>query len=226
MTDEIRTGNGAWERGSPSVLLAILTREIVTTKWAFGLRNLALPPMSGVAFKTGAPFDVARNSACSDVLANGFQWLLFLDDDVIPPPDVFARLAQHNVDIVSGLYYRRQEPICPVAMLRDDKGQSQWVTSWNPPDSRIEVDLVGAGCLLLHRRVLERMPPPWFVWEIGKEDLDPKENRQKMSEDFAFCIRAKAAGFKIYLDTSIRCDHVGLGQSSASDGSYKPSFLP
>jgi GT2 family glycosyltransferase len=214
--------SGAWERESPSVLLAILTREIVTTKWAASFRNLALPGTSGITFRSGAPFDVARNSACEDALRLGFQWVMFLDDDVIAPPDTFARLVRHERDVVSGLYYRRHEPICPVAMALDDKGQPQWVTSWSPPDSLLEVDFVGAGCLLIHRRVLERMARPWFEWEIGKKD--PVQGRTALSEDFSFCRRAKEVGFKIHLDTSIHCEHVGLGQSG--DGNFKPSSLP
>lgn len=218
--------SGAWERESPSVLLAILTRELVTTKWAFGFRNLALPATSGVSFRSGAPYDVMRNAACSDALSAGFQWVLFLDDDVIPPGDVFSRLLRHGQDVVSGLYYRRQEPICPVAMKLDDKGQAQWVTNWSPPDSLLEVDLVGAGCLLIHRRVLEAMPRPWFEWEIGKSEPAIPRGRGAMSEDFTFCMNAKRAGFKIHLDTSIRCEHVGLGQASSQDGSFRPSSLP
>jgi hypothetical protein len=220
--------SGAWEREQPTVLLAILTREIVTTKWALGLRNLALPGSSGIVVKTGAPFDVARNAACADALGAGFQSVLFLDDDVIPPGDVYSRLARHNQDIVSGLYYRRHDPICPVAMTLDPQGQAQWVTSWTPPNSLLEVDLVGAGCLLIHRRVLERTPRPWFEWEIGKGDPSTQKDRGRgaMSEDFAFCMNAKRAGFKVHLDTSIRCDHVGLGQSGGADGNFKPSALP
>lgn len=216
--------SGAWEREPPTVLVAILTREIVTMKWALGFRNIALPASSGISVRSGAPFDVARNSACEDVLKHGFQWLFFLDDDVIPPPDVFARLVRHDRDVVSGLYYRRQEPICPVAMTIDAQGQTQWVTSWNPPECLLDVDLVGAGCLLIHRRVLERVPRPWFEWQIGKEDPAAPKGRSAMSEDFAFCVNAKRAGFTVHLDTSIRCDHVGLGQSGA-DGNFRPSSL-
>ncbi len=214
---------GAWEQQGPEVMVAILTREIVATKWAMGFRNLALPGTSGVSFRTGAPYDVMRNSACADALAAGFQWVMFLDDDVIPPPDTYARLARHNRDIVSGLYYRRQPPICPVAMKLDGEGKPQWVTQWNPPNSLVEVDLVGAGCLLIHRRVLERTPQPWFEWEIGKTSAP--QGRNAMSEDFAFCLRAKEHGFKVHLDTSIQCEHVGLGQSNAADGSFRPSSL-
>jgi hypothetical protein len=215
--------SGAWERESPSVLLAILTREIVSTKWALGFRNLALPVGSGVSFRTGAPYDVMRNGACSDALATGFQWVMFLDDDVVPPADTFFLLARHSVDIVSGLYYRRQPPICPVAMAYDGDKKPQWVTQWSPPNSLVTVDLVGAGCLLIHRRVLERVPQPWFEWQIGK--APQPEGRTAMSEDFAFCVRAKEHGFKVHLDTSIGCEHVGLGHSSAADGSFRPSSL-
>lgn len=215
--------SGAWEQARPSVLLAILTREMVTTKWAAGFRNLALPPHSGLVFKSGAPFDVARNAACADMLEHNFEWLMFLDDDVIPPGDAYARLVRHGKDVVSGLYYRRNEPLTPCAMTIQD-GKATWLTNWNPPECLLEVDLVGAGCLLIHRRVLERMRKPWFVWEIGKEEESsvPK-TRGAMSEDFTFCLGAKAAGFKIHLDTSIRCEHVGIGQSG-SDG-YRPSSL-
>ena len=218
--------SGAWERESPSVLLAILTREIVTTKWALGFRNLVLPGGSGVTTRNGAPYDVMRNGACADALAAGYQWVMFLDDDVIPPNDVFARLVRHSQDVVSGLYYRRQEPICPVAMKLDDKGVAQWVTQWSPPECLLDVDLVGAGCLLIHRRVLEGMPAPWFEWEIGKAEPVTPRGRGAMSEDFAFCMNAKRAGFRVCLDTSIRCEHVGLGQASSQDGSFRPSSLP
>jgi hypothetical protein len=217
--------SGAWERERPSVLVAILTREIVTTKWAVGFRNLALPSHSGISFRTGAPYDVMRNSACADALAANFQWVFFLDDDVIPPADALLRLLTHGKDVASGLYYRRQEPICPVAMKLDGQGKAQWVTSWNPPACLLEVDLVGSGCLLIHRRVLDGMTSPWFEWEIGKPEPAVPRGRGAMSEDFAFCMNAKAAGFKVHLDTSIRCEHVGLGQSS-QDGSFRPSGLP
>lgn len=185
-----------------------------------GFRNIAMPPASGIKFQSGAPYDVMRNLACEDALRGGFQWIFFLDDDVITPPDVVARLMSHGADVISGLYYRRQEPICPVAMTMVN-GKATWVTTWDPPNSVVEVDLVGAGCLLIHRRVLQAIGTHWFEWEIGKRQEDRPKDRQAMSEDFAFCIKAKQAGFKVYLDTSIACDHVGLGQSSG--GNFRPS---
>jgi hypothetical protein len=216
---------GAWEIGRPSVLVATLTRELVSTKWAVGYRNLQLPPDAGTTIKSGAPFDTARNMACEDVLQHNFTWLFFLDDDVVTPPDAYHRLAAHGKDIISGLYYRRAEPIVPVMMKNNDKGQAVWITQWSPPRSLIEVDLVGAGCLLIHRRVLERMKPPWFEWQIGREDpkADPtKPPQNRLSEDFAFCQKAKREyGFSVFVDTSIECEHIGLAESVG--GGLRPS---
>ena len=44
--------------------------------------------------------------------------------------------------------------------------------------------------------LLRALTPPWFTFE-------------KYSEDFDFCLRAKAAGFQLYTDTSVRCVHLG-----------------
>lgn len=212
--------SGAWELPRPDVLLAILTREVVTTKWAIGFRNLIMPPSAGLSFKYGAPFDHARNMACEDALKAGYTWLFFLDDDVVAPPDTFARLSNHGADIISGLYYRRSEPILPCMMSCDAEGNAHWIEHWSPPNTVVEVDYVGSGCLLIHRRVLERMKPPWFVWELGREDI--QEDR-KLSEDFSFCRRAKRDhGFRIYVDTSVACTHIGLGESDPVQG-FRPS---
>lgn len=213
---------GAWEIGNPEVLVCILTRETVPFRWAEGYANFVkqLPPSAQRIPKSGGTFDHMRNMGCVDALKHGFEWLFFLDDDVIPPADTFRRLANHKKDIVSGLYYRRQEPIHPVAMRFVEVNKQigvKWVTHGELTPGLMEVDLVGGGCLLIHRRVLERMKPPWFDWEIGKEITDDPTKAQpfnRMSEDFSFCRRAKHEyGFRVFLDTSVQCEHMGLGKS-------------
>lgn len=219
---------GAWEAASPNVLVATLTRELVTTKWAMSYRNLQLPPHSATSVLTGMPFDHARNTACENMLNNGFSWLFFLDDDVATPPDIIHRLLSHQKDIVSAVYNRRALPICPVALRYDAQGQAQWVTGWPQGSTLIDVDLVGAGALLIHRRVLERMQKPWFEWELGRVDPPGAQNvPAKLSEDFAFCRKAKRNyGFQIFLDTTIQCEHIGLGESKMAVGStFTPSSV-
>lgn len=214
---------GSWEIiNQHRVLTVILTREVVSMAWAFGFRNLQIPgTYTGL---TGMPFDHARNTGCQKLLEMGWEWLFFLDDDVIPPPDAIIKLINHKVPIVSGLYYRRSPPILPV-MLRDVSGGRQWVTEFQAP-ALIEVDYVGAGCLLIHRDVLASLPPlspkcHWFEWRVDRVDL-PQEER--MSEDFAFCRHAKNHGLKIFVDTGVQCRHAGLGESRIP-GTFTPLEL-
>jgi len=39
------------------------------------------------------------------VLDGGYDYLLILDQDVIPPRDVIEKLMKHDKDIISGLYF-------------------------------------------------------------------------------------------------------------------------
>lgn len=209
---------GSWEIVNQNQVLAvILTREIVTTAWSIGFRNLQIPGI--YTFLTGMPFDHARNTGCIKTLELDTQWLFFLDDDVVPPHDAILRLLAHKKPIVSGLYYRRCPPIYPV-MLKEIPGARQWITEFKVPDL-LEVDYVGSGCLLIHRDVLNTISKPWFEWKVDREDLPP---HQRMSEDFSFCQKAREHGFKIYVDTSVQCRHLGVGESRI-EGQFVPGEL-
>lgn len=211
---------GAWEIAiRPSVLVFILTREIVTMRWASALRTLQLPPNGDITTVAGMPYDHARNSGCESALARGFEWLFFLDDDVVAPPDSIAILLSNRLPIVSGVYYRRHEPVVPVALMNVQGGGRMWANA-PAPGQLVKVDYVGAGCLLIHRSVLEKVKEPWFEWTSDRKDLP---EQQRMSEDFSFCEKARAAGFEVVLDGKVQCMHAGL--SAAGPGGMAPLKL-
>jgi len=222
---------GAWELNMSSVLIAVLNgREQVHMRWAHALRQLQVPITHNFSFPSGMPFDHARNTAVEAALKNGFTWLFFVDDDVVLPADAFVRLAGHQLDIVSGLYVRRSPPVCKPVMLRE----TEQIVSGEPvkaahhieeftPGSVIEADLVGAGCLLIHRRVLERLWQPLegrlFRWML--EGHVPAG--QRCSEDFWFCREARKAGFRIHVDTGVQCGHIGAAEARL--GVYQPAAV-
>lgn len=215
---------GAWEFPKPSVLIVVLSgREMVASAWAESWRTLIWPDRANRTFLYGMPFDHARSQGCQRTLETGHDYLFFLDDDVIVPPDTIIRLMQRNLDIVGGLYYRRQLPPAPV-MMRDIEGKGgQWITEYQP-GSLVEADLIGSGCMLVKRKVLEIMPAPWFEWKCDPfrwPDLKPME---RCSEDYDFCRKARALGFKLYVDTSIQCHHAGISVASAQG--FTPLQLP
>ena len=144
---------GAWEvQNVGRVLVGILHTDVTTMAWSLGLRQLQVP--GNILPVAGMPYDMARNKINQAALEGGFDFVFHLDSDVIPPPDTILRLMQHNQPIISGVYCRRSPPHGLPVMIKD----GQWVTQY-PQNSIIDVDVVGAGCLLLRRDLLEHFPP-------------------------------------------------------------------
>src|SRR3990167_9080572 len=141
---------GAWEQQG-SVLVGILHVEQTTVAWALGLRNLQIPGQ--IMPVTGMPFDHGRNTICMKALECGADYVYMLDSDVVPPPDAILRLMAHKQPLISGLYCRRSPPAGVPVMMRP---VGQWITQWTP-NAVIEVDVVGAGCMLIHRSILENL---------------------------------------------------------------------
>lgn len=166
----------------------------------------------------GQPFDMARNTICMKALEGGFEWCFMLDSDVIPPRDAVPRLMAHRKPIISGMYCRRSPPHGVPVMIKN----GGWHTNF-PLGSVQEVDLVGAGCLLIHRSVLERMPPidpqfgkHWFSWRVDRASVLPPG--EALSEDFSFCVHARRTlGIPTLVDTSIKCKHVGLAMADYAE---------
>lgn len=193
-------------------LVIVPSRGTATIEWSFALRNLELPEGADVGYIYGYSVDHERNQAVTTALKGGYDWLFFLDDDVIAPPGTFARLNSHHLDIVSGLYWKRWEPIEP-AMRWDEPKERKFKMG-----DLVEVDYAGAGCLLIQRSVLEKIEYPWFEWATSRPDL-PQDERD--SDDYFFCRKARKAGFKIHVDTGVRCLHVGYGRAGLG-GSFVP----
>ncbi len=204
--------SGCWET-PPSVFTYVLHVDTVTFHWANGIRRLRIPgPFQEVMGISGMPFDHARNTAVMHGLNLGADYIFSLDSDVIPPPDAIHRLLARNQPIVSGMYCRRSPPhAVPVAMRNGG-----WMTEFTP-GALEEVELVGAGCLLVRREVFERVPPqragkPWYDWRVDLRDL--QDMGPHLSEDFTWNHHVRSHGYKVYVDTSVQCLHVGYSEAS------------
>ena len=65
----------------------------------------------------------------------------------------------------------------------------------------VEVDAVGSGCMLVHRRVLELLDKPLFAREYDSEGLVVR------GHDYLFCQAVKQWGFKVWAHTGYPCEH-------------------
>ncbi len=159
------------------------------------------------------------------------DWLWFVDTDETFPPDTLERLIASadpvERPIVSGLVFARREhgmPVSPACVaLTEDGRPVQYETI--PPVRHWPVGAVGAGCLLVHRRVLVEMGEkhaedawPWFKYaQWQRRNDDGTVTPDVMGEDYTFSLRARALGIDLVVDTTIQLGHVKAHELTATD---------
>ena len=128
-----------------------------------------------------------------------FDYLFFLGVDTIPPPDVIERLLTANEPIVGGVYWGRHaaengHPDGAVAWIHNQTPEKQQ-EMFNPEPGKaglVRVDGMGMDCVLFKREVFFKLS--WLSWEQN-------------DDDYPYYDQAKAAGYRIYVDTSVQCRH-------------------
>lgn len=119
-----------------------------------------------------------------------FEWTMWYDSDMAFPSKTAQSLIRHNKDIVGATYKRRA---APYEMLgRPLEGSSG--------DARlgelIEAGALPTGCLLIRREVFDSIKAP--IWKV-----DIGDGLNCIGEDILFCNEARAAGYKVWLDTTL-----------------------
>lgn len=130
--------------------------------------------------------------------------IMFFDADVLPRKNTLDRLMKMDKDIVTGVYPMTQN------------GNLKWSVSKDEPFSGIEdedlprnpfkVCSAGNGVMLVKYEVFEALE-----WPYWKNVLVP--GGIEMGEDIYFCKKAGEAGYDIWCDPLVKCDHtkyVGL----------------
>ena len=150
------------------------------------------------------PISSNRNKIVKRFLQTDNDYLLMIDDDVVPlfnPAEfVFA-----DKDVIGFPAKVRQGDRCLnwVAYVKRPDRHEYAPVDFSKVDQSIEllsVDAVGTGAILIHRRVLENMKAPFHI-HFDEDGI------LTMGTDFAFCERAKEAGFNIYTTPRRVCEH-------------------
>lgn len=183
--------------------------SLLHTDFSFSL------PRGGVhrIFVQGSILTTQRNELIQRMRGD---WILFIDDDMTFSPDAIEKLVktrdEHDLDVVSGLCFRRSYPFQPTMYFREQptSGLYQSLEIWEDGEV-VEVDATGMAFCLVTRRAIERIsgpfppleerlaggpPPTFFTWTGIK------------GEDIQFCEDLKATGSKIFVDTGVKIGHI------------------
>ena len=185
------------------ISILIPSRGYCNAAFAMALKNLELPLYTMLQSKyiTGCFIDSMRNQL---VEASTHDWLLFMDDDVLPPTKGLVKLIEHDKDIVTGLYFAKQPPHFPQIYKKNKEDDKLYDAIWDYGKEKLfEVDACGAGFMLVKRAVFQKIGAPYFKY------VTDDDGKRVTGEDLWFCRRAREEGFRIHCDPTVLCTHVG-----------------
>jgi len=122
-----------------------------------------------------------------------YDYIMWIDSDIIFQPEDFAKLLERDLEIVAGLYNATDGNFA-CRVVDDAEGATKQVIE------PVEAEWVGMGFMLIKRGVLEMIEPPWFQTTVV--------DGQFVTEDIYFCMMARKAGFKIYVDPEVTVRHL------------------
>lgn len=142
----------------------------------------------------------AYNDLIEIALKTSCRFFLTMEDDNLPPPYGHIKLLAgldkfREFDAISGIYHTKDEEHVPLVFDEDYR-----------PKAVIESDIIDVGAIpmgfaLWHRRLFERVRPPWFM------TVDEGENR--CTHDIYFARRARdEAGALFAVHTGVQVGHI------------------
>jgi hypothetical protein len=166
---------------------------------------------------SAAAIDRMRCDMATTALADGFEHLMWIDSDISFAPAAVEQLLGHELPVVAALYPKKGQRSFAV-YFEDGTRQLQI----GQGGGLLDVKYVGTGFLLTHRMVYDdvrrtfglptcntKWNQPTIPFFLPMIVPDGADGYWYLSEDFAFCERARQAGHKISVDTTIRLGHIG-----------------
>jgi len=186
--------------------------DMCASFWAYDLARL--PAYSGVTgiksrlmFSSGSLTEKNRQRIADVVMGHGtFTHMLWLDSDMRFPPDTLERLLKHDKDMVCASYTERTNPFLPVAF---PDIEDTTVRGFTLPDTTglAPIDACGFGCSLIKTEVFKNIERPYFV--VG---WTPHGGGHHVGEDLYFYIKAKNAGYQLWMDHDLTKELAHIGR--------------
>lgn len=188
--------------------------------WHLAVRSLIIPTNIVVReiwrrsqLKDGkmtVPLEDSQTAMVEDALASDAKYILFIEDDTIPPPGTLMELGRvldtsdEDVMACGGIYTTRTEPPEPILYMGPGEG-AHW--NWRMGDI-FPCWSIGMGCTMIKVELFKKMPKPWFkelktVQEVRQfpelfEDIQDKPGTKVgVSTDLFFFTKLNKMGYKV-----------------------------
>ena len=133
--------------------------QIIPVNWSAGEITHWIDQTSPLGYTVAD----ARNIVVNKAVTGNWEWLFFIDHDVILPPNTFIRMGEYIADgknpVICGLYSAKGNP--PEPLIFRGRGNS-WYRKWKLGD-KVWADGIPMGCTLISGKLLKAM------WEDSEE---------------------------------------------------------
>lgn len=191
-----------------------------------GLFKLARPCLVSLLIIERQAVDAARNYLVEMAIRLQVDYLMFVDDDTVLPPDALTKLLEDDKDIVAAPMMTRnirdngKHALCCFKKDPFYIGDGRTVNKYKsidsfPTDTHLhQVDAMGMACVLIKKVALEALfkKHNGRPFEFLHETLVTKEHGvtlRNISEDMIFTERCREEGFELWVDTRVRPVHLG-----------------
>ncbi len=160
----------------------------------------------------------SRNILREKVIDDNYDFLLNIDQDVIPPMNIIERFLQHKKRVIAGVYFNYRKFTPNILGEKEGKRHGElFPTIWaftNKKDTMrqiredelkgnlIQIASCGSGCLFIHNSVLKKIN-----FHYSKEH-DKEGGNYFVFDDTFFCKDLMELKIPIYADTSMICKHL------------------
>lgn len=148
-----------------------------------------------------------QNELARQFLQTDYEYFFLVNDDQLYPPVLLGQLLSHQKDLVVPLVTERASPFRPLvydAPGSDGMYYHRYLRNGERGLHRCYAS--GGGGMLIHRRIFEAIPEPW--WEQPPIFDANQKKWVTPSEDMAFCRKVNEAGFQIWCDFDMPVTHL------------------
>jgi len=188
------------------ILCAIPTNKYIEPETFKSIYDLEIPDGYKLDFQYFYGYSISQIRNLIAEWSKRYDYLFSVDSDIVVPKDALKKMIVADKDVVTGMYIQRipDTHTLELYMVNQNGGISnipyELISEHN---GLVEVAGCGFGCVLIKGEVFRTMEYPHFYY---KSALDHKDT---ISEDIYFCKKARDLNFKIWVDTTIVCDHKG-----------------
>jgi len=196
------------------IMIAVPTREYIDVDSDKTIRKLERDMWLNKEYEVdvelmpGTVIHDLRYSIAQLAIKNKYDYILWIDSDMVFNSFVLYDLLEADKDIVSAVCFMRRAPYEPCIYSKLRMGatleEDQVEKYLDYPDGVFEVEACGMAMCLMKVVVLEDI-----ITKVGQPFFPVKSDHRTLGEDLSFCYNARKAGHKIWATTKPVVGHIG-----------------